>query len=97
MSSHAHRQLCAALLRHAAPAQLLDTRERPWASITFSGARHWMTLEVRAPSCATLMRSLPEHDFALRGHFLADLTVTSCATFGGQARLSIEALTVCEA
>ena len=67
----------------------------PWASVTFAGARHHLTIE--APLTAGLDRwlaALPEAEFALRGHLVADLTLASIEHCEGRATVAIEALTV---
>lgn len=52
------------------------TRERHWASITFSGTRHSLAVEairsVRTDMSATLENRLATHEFDLSGHFVAD-------------------------
>ena len=54
-------------------------RERPWASITFSGARHSVELEWhddrQAAQVKQLESLLHNHEFDLPGHFVADLLV----------------------
>lgn len=74
---------------------VLARESRPWASVTFSGARHRMTLDARAtPGLDRWLAALPEAEFALRGHLVADLTVASVEHRDGRARVAIEALTV---
>lgn len=59
--------------------QVVMTRERPWASITFSGTRH--TIEIipttgsRDAFAASLGDWLANHEFELPGHFVADVLV----------------------
>jgi hypothetical protein len=66
-----------------------------WASATFSGARHRLTIEARATTgFDRWLAALPEADFALRGHLVADVTVGSVEKSEGRARVVIEALTV---
>ena len=52
-------------------------RQRPWASITFSGTRHYVTIRQAEQESATLPPSfaeqLSEHEFDLPGHFVADM------------------------
>ena len=56
-------------------------RIRPWASATFVGARHYWTLMLSGPDHASragqLEAQIGEHEFALRGHIVADAIVTS--------------------
>ncbi len=69
-------------------------RERPWASITFTGTRHSFVIErtdATAPDdMDNLARALPEHEFAMRGYFLADILVTDQSEF----RMLVEALSI---
>jgi hypothetical protein len=68
---------------------------RRWASATFVGARHRVTLSGPADR-ATLrwISSLPEAEFALRGHLVADLVVESHERSAERFRATIEVLTV---
>jgi len=94
MSDKVHTQLCAALLRMAAPAQIIRSQDRPWASVTFSGARHWITLHVPSDRAGALVAELPEADFNLPGQLVADLAITATHALGTETQLDIEALTV---
>ncbi len=70
---------------------------RPWASVTFSGARHEFDLVL--DDAPMLARAQALHDnarhaeFDLPGHIVADFNVSLSATACGQ-RLHVEALTV---
>ena len=61
-------------------ARLAHHSEKAWASITFAGARHRLVLEFRgedsieAGEC--FIAFLPEHEFAIPGHLVADAAVT---------------------
>ena len=61
--------------------EVLRHREKPWASITFEGARH--TLELRfagaeaVASGEALIDALPEHEFGIPGQIVADANVTA--------------------
>ncbi len=61
-------------------ADMLAHRERPWASATFTGARHYWTFAVTGEHhrawAQRLEASLPEQEFTLRGHLVADALVT---------------------
>lgn len=71
-------------------ATTLERRSRPWASATFSGARHSLLLGFGSAQCAEhAARALPESEFDLPGHLVADLTATASG-----ARVSVEALTI---
>ena len=94
MNSGVHRKLCAALLRHIPNARIEQTRERPWASITFTGARHWLTLIVPTEDAEAVARDLPEANLPLVGHIVADLAIMGKAHQPPCTALEIEALTV---
>ncbi len=71
---------------------------RPWASITFSGARHHYVIDLdgndAAPRGTDFATTSAFEEFGLRGHLVADLTVTANAPQREGARITIEALTV---
>ena len=51
---------------------------RPWASITFTGARHRLALRIADTSDNDArITTLPEHEFQLHGVIVADCCVTS--------------------
>ncbi|MEH6756906.1 MAG: hypothetical protein V7676_05290 [Parasphingorhabdus sp.] len=54
-------------------------RERPWASVTFSGTRHKVQIkrlaQTRSPAMTSWSRKIADHEFTLPGHFVADLLV----------------------
>lgn len=62
-------------------AELVSHAERPWASATFSGTRHRFTLELPGmegiDAGDRLIAELPDHEFALPGHLVADALVRS--------------------
>lgn len=61
-------------------ATLVSQRETPWASITFSGARHSIVLAFHGweacDDAENLIVELPDHDFTIPGVLVADATVT---------------------
>lgn len=66
-----------------------------WASATFNGARHMLTLSAAAgPALDHWLAGLGEAEFALRHHLVADLSVTRVTREGGVATIALEALTV---
>ncbi|RYD90820.1 MAG: hypothetical protein EOP61_28755 [Sphingomonadales bacterium] len=66
-----------------------------WASATFVGARHLVTLSARAsPLLDKWLAGLPKAEFGLRGHLVADLVVVRTARDGDAVTLSLEILTV---
>ncbi len=60
-------------------AELLAHSEAPWASITFSGARHTVVLRFAGSEAVSdgerLIATLPDHEFRLRGKLVADASV----------------------
>ena len=92
----------AALLRALAAGaagcfRIAEARSTPWASATFEGARHAVTLELAGADAseraARLRDALPEMEFALPAHLVADIVVK--ASEG--ATLSFETLILEEA
>jgi hypothetical protein len=76
---------CATLVRH---------REQPWASVTFSGTRHSVTLAFAGPEAIAagerLITALPDHEFSVRGQLVADTAVTEVEhTSGHDERLVV--------
>ena len=75
-------QILRAVMTLAGPhAELVRHGERPWASITFSGARHTVVLGFEGAegiaAGEAFIAALPEHEFTVRGQLVADATVTS--------------------
>jgi hypothetical protein len=62
-------------------AQLVRQSEKPWASVTFSGARHSFVLAfdgIEAADAAELfIAALPDHEFSISGRLVADATIRS--------------------
>lgn len=60
--------------------QVLEHREKAWASITFAGTRHSLTMlfagEEAVEAGEHFIAELPEHEFAIPGQLVADATVT---------------------
>lgn len=75
-----------------------EIRSRPWASVTFAGARHALVLLVSGPGAQAgadaFSAGLDTAEFKLRGHILADIALMSREPAGDGVRLRIEALTV---
>lgn len=66
-----------------------------WASATFAGARHRLTLcGEDAAALDAWVAGLPEADLPLRRHLVADVAVLAILRAHGQATVEIEALTV---
>jgi hypothetical protein len=81
--SSPHRPLLRALLAKVAQAGLIGTvlssSNAPWASATFQGTRHLVTLQLHGADTAAgsdgFADTLPETLFAIPGHIVADITV----------------------
>ncbi|MEQ1687056.1 MAG: hypothetical protein ABL874_00605 [Sphingopyxis sp.] len=78
--SNANR-LCRQLLSLFGPGtELIEAQERPWASATFVGARHSVTVRFPLGSAdappPTILAALPNHEFDLPGEIVADCTLT---------------------
>lgn len=87
------RALVASAAATGCAVRLVSACERPWASATFTGARHAIVLEAAASAAWNAwLAALPETEFALPGHVVADLAVERIA---GEARVA--ALTLVEA
>lgn len=59
--------------------RILLKKEKSWASITFSGTRHYLIINAAgnggAQSMNRLIKHLPKQAFDLPGHFVADLLI----------------------
>lgn len=62
-------------------AELIRHSERNWASATFAGTRHNVTLAFTGTEAIAaaegLIEALPDHEFAIPGQLVADATVVS--------------------
>ncbi|SMF61760.1 hypothetical protein [Allosphingosinicella indica] len=69
-----------------------------WASVTFTGARHAVTLILGGADAAAnadrFLDGLEAAEFRLRGHILADIALVQREDGMESVRLRIEALTV---
>lgn len=95
-----HGRLIAALIeRCGGDCEIAEGVMTPWASATFIGARHALTLvlmgedaSLRAEALAVM---LPEANFAIPGHVVADVAVDRVATDAAdEARLMLSVLTI---
>ena len=89
------RSLVRALQALMPEARTTILHERPWHSLTFSGAQ--ICLSVALPITAAEQRSafaqlLEDHEFSLPSQLVADIAITETAILGGQYRLIIDAL-----
>ena len=95
----AHRLLVRALQSRAgADATIAASRSETWASATFRGARHAITLRLTGDDAADRGARLAEEmdgiEFDLPGHLVADIQVRSRSGDAAGVTLEIEALTV---
>lgn len=79
-----HRALIRALTVRYPGLLVLASRSEPWASVTFTGARHVLTC-----AAGPDLTGIGEEEFPLPGHIVADVIV------GREGeRITIEALTI---
>ncbi|MFL9841324.1 hypothetical protein ABS767_10140 [Sphingomonas sp. ST-64] len=88
-----------ALLQMAAAVKIdltiADASWSRWASATFTGARHDLSVTTGpSPTLDAWLGALPEAEFTVRGHLVADLAITSRARVGDTITLRIAVLTV---
>lgn len=89
------RALIASAVAQGCTAALVDAAWVPWASVTFTGARHRLMLDLaESPAAAAWLAALPELDLPLNGHLVADLVVATAEANDGQLHVVVEALTV---
>jgi hypothetical protein len=79
-------------------AEIVATRSEAWASATFRGARHSLSLQLDGDDAADratrLAESLGVTEFRLPGHLVADIAlIARCSNPAGVA-VEIEALTL---
>jgi len=95
-----HGRLIATLLDQAGPdSEITDSVLTPWCSATFVGARHAVTLVLKGKDAtargADLAARLPEEEFRLPGHIVADLVVDEREeTATDEVRLRLSVLTI---
>lgn len=77
------------------PVTLVASDWTRWASATFTGARHLLTLAAPpSPALDAWIAGLPEAELRLRGQLVADLVVEHVRRSGDTVTLSLEVLTV---
>jgi hypothetical protein len=70
----------------------------PWASATFVGTLHRLTIAaIPVPGLRVWIDGLPEAEFTMRGHIVADLTVERIETIGDWEHVTIAVLTLIDA
>ncbi|MCM8729488.1 hypothetical protein ACFO8O_00705 [Hephaestia sp. GCM10023244] len=66
-----------------------------WASATFTGVQHRLTLAgAFTPALDDWLTTLPERDFVLPGHLVADLTIVAMRASPDRIEADLQALTV---
>lgn len=95
----ASRRLTAAIERSGDAAglsmRIAEATSSPWASATFAGARHRVTLSAETtPRLAAWLKTLPEADLPMKDHLVADLTVVTVDRGETRTSVTLEALTV---
>ncbi|TGX54101.1 hypothetical protein E5A73_08235 [Sphingomonas gei] len=89
------RALVAAAAAAGCPIAITTSDWTRWASATFTGARHALTLRAGAsPMLDYWLVGLDEAEFALRGYLVADITVIHVTRHGTTVTIALEALTV---
>ena len=78
-------------------ASLLDYKEKPWSSITFTGTRHEMVLDFEGAEAVEVgeafIADLPEHEFTIPGQLVADATIREVDhRFGSEERMLVTAV-----
>lgn len=77
---------------------LTSARSSAWASATFVGTRHVLTMTSSDdPRLDALLGELPEAEFVIPGHVVIDCIGTAMGGDGIRAEVTIEALTIEEA
>jgi hypothetical protein len=76
------RHLMRAVMELAGPsAELIHHSEKAWASATFSGARHTISLgfggAAASEAAEHFITALPDHEFVVPGWLVADATIVS--------------------
>lgn len=81
--------------RAGCPLEIRDSDWARWASATFCGARHVMRWTAApSPALDAWLATLPDADFILRGHLLADVSVTGISRSADSVQVNMEALTL---
>ena len=77
-------------------ADIIGHSEKSWASITFAGTRHRVELAFTGPEGIAagecFIAFLPEHEFVLPGHLVADAAIVAVNhTLAPEPRLTVRA------
>lgn len=81
------------------PVEIMASRWSSWASATFNGARHHLTLSaVQSDALDRWLAALPEAEIDIRGHLVADIEVRGVSrSEDGSALIELEVLTLSDA
>ena len=75
-----------------------EVASRPWASATFSGDRHALSLRLTGRNAHgaadAVLPDLDEREFTLPGHVVVDIALRGAERDGDDVRLVLEALTI---
>lgn len=76
--------------------EFLRHTERPWSSVTFSGSRHSVAMVFTGIEAVSdgeqLIAALPDHEFTIPGHLVADATISAVEHENGpEPRMTVEA------
>ncbi|GAA0738179.1 hypothetical protein GCM10009106_26080 [Sphingomonas japonica] len=90
-----------ALVRAAAQAgivlDVITADAEPWASVTFSGARHTLRVETASGErIARWLDALPDLDLPVAGHLIADAVVVTRHDDGVRVEAELELLSVAD-
>lgn len=89
------RALRDAAVRAGCPVTVPESRATSWASATFTGERHMLTLVGTATRALDAwLDALPEAEWKLCGQLVADLSVVARHRTGDELHADIEVLTV---
>lgn len=89
------RALLASAAAAGCPVVITKSSSTRWASATFTGARHRLTLTASAsPALDAWLASLPEAEFALGEHLVADAVIEGTRRDGTVLTAVVEVLTV---
>lgn len=91
-------RLLAALVRHIGPLSAVHVQTTPWASATFSGARHMLWFDAMAGAPLDAFRhDLHAIDLPMPGAFVADIEMIERTVKTGFERIGLAVLTIDEA
>jgi hypothetical protein len=88
-------QLVRAMAAHLGAVENVSVETIPWASATFSGARHIVTLDARpGASLDAFCRDIQSTEFVMPGGFVADIEIVERTAGRAKERLALAALTI---